>query len=346
MTETLLLIEDELELQQNLKEILEYNGYTVLTFDNGQEAWQKLENRSVDLILCDIMMPVLDGFQFLRLIRSTERFQNTPFIFLSAKARKEDKERGLAEGADDYLTKPISARMLLNAVFGALDKRRDKHIMTSDLKKGEWAENNISKGGESNNPEFNLIRQLDLIKKAAYDKNWEAILEFSESALKYAKIVEKKFDKLSLFRDLKFLKPQKSEVFAVDILLDLIQELGPEKFVFRSRSPQKNSFDRAQLQFILNELLVNAICYRRENLPVEIEWIGGELTVKNLQNGRRAGEPLVIQPFFNSGKSNQASVGLGLGLYLVAEYCKGNQAKFSCEVNAQEEFVVRIQFPQ
>jgi len=126
MKEKILLIEDEVELQQNLKEILEYKGFDVFTADNGQDALIKIENQKIDVILCDIMMPILDGFQFLKIIRNQGRFQQTPFIFLSAKASEEDKAQGLLEGSDDYLTKPISARILMDTIFEVLEKKNQK----------------------------------------------------------------------------------------------------------------------------------------------------------------------------------------------------------------------------
>jgi DNA-binding response OmpR family regulator len=126
MKETILLIEDEVELQQNLKEILEYKGFSVFTADNGQDALIKIENQKIDVILCDIMMPIIDGFQFLKIIRNQGRFQEIPFIFLSAKASEDDKSEGLLEGSDDYLTKPISARILMDAIFEVLEKKNHK----------------------------------------------------------------------------------------------------------------------------------------------------------------------------------------------------------------------------
>lgn len=126
MKETIFLIEDEIELQQNLREILEYNGFYVVTADNGHDALLKIENQKVDLILCDIMMPVLDGYQFLKIIQNQERFQDIPFIFLSAKASEIDKSKGLEAGADGYLTKPIPAKVLLNSIVGILEKRQGR----------------------------------------------------------------------------------------------------------------------------------------------------------------------------------------------------------------------------
>lgn len=131
MKERILLIEDEIELQQNLKEILEYHGFSVLTADNGIQAIFEIKDQDVDLILCDIMMPEMDGYQFLKIFRTEERYKHIPFIFLSAKVSTEDKEKGIQAGADDYLTKPISAKLLLNALFGNLEKKKERISSTS-----------------------------------------------------------------------------------------------------------------------------------------------------------------------------------------------------------------------
>lgn len=132
MKERILLIEDEIELQQNLKEILEYHNFSVLTADNGIQAIFKIEDQKVDLIICDIMMPEMDGYEFLKIFRTEEKHQQIPFIFLSAKVSTEDKEKGIQAGADDYLTKPISAKLLLNSIFGNLEKKKERIKPTSD----------------------------------------------------------------------------------------------------------------------------------------------------------------------------------------------------------------------
>lgn len=123
MKETILLVEDEIELQQNLKEILEHHGFYVLAAENGIDALIKSNHHEINLILSDVSMPKMDGFQFLRILRNDERFLHTPFIFLSAKGSAEDKSEGLDEGAVVYLTKPISSSLLLEAIFGALKKK-------------------------------------------------------------------------------------------------------------------------------------------------------------------------------------------------------------------------------
>lgn len=131
MKERILLIEDEIELQQNLKEILEYHSFSVLTADNGIQAIFKIKKQKVDLIICDIMMPEMDGYEFLKIFRTEERNKHIPFIFLSAKVSAEDKQKGIQVGAEDYLTKPISAKLLLNSIFTNLEKKKERIFSTS-----------------------------------------------------------------------------------------------------------------------------------------------------------------------------------------------------------------------
>lgn len=131
MKERILLIEDEIELQQNLKEILEHHSFSVLTADNGIQAIFKIKKQKVDLIICDIMMPEMDGYEFLKIFRTEERNKHIPFIFLSAKVSAEDKQKGIQAGAEDYLTKPISAKLLLNSIFTNLEKKKERIFSTS-----------------------------------------------------------------------------------------------------------------------------------------------------------------------------------------------------------------------
>src|SRR5205085_8673912 len=88
----------------------------------GKTGVEKGIHRMPDLIICDIMMPVLDGFGVLHAVHKNEAIKNTPFIFLTAKTERADFRKGMELGADDYITKPFSGIELLNAVEGRLKK--------------------------------------------------------------------------------------------------------------------------------------------------------------------------------------------------------------------------------
>lgn len=118
----ILLIEDNEQIRNNTAEILELSNYQVVTAPNGKLGVEKALTFNPDLILCDIMMPELDGFGVLHAIHKNDSIKNTPFIFLTAKTNRADLRKGMELGADDYITKPFSGIELLNAVESRLKK--------------------------------------------------------------------------------------------------------------------------------------------------------------------------------------------------------------------------------
>lgn len=124
MSSKLLLIEDEDTLRENIAELLILNGYQVSTAKDGQQGLSQAALDPPDLIICDIMMPLLDGYQVLAVIRSTSALVRTPFIFLTAKADNPDFRYGMNLGADDYLTKPVTSRDLILAIESRLKHKQ------------------------------------------------------------------------------------------------------------------------------------------------------------------------------------------------------------------------------
>ncbi len=118
----ILVIEDNLEVRENLAEILELSGYEVATAENGKVGVQEARSGKPDLILCDVMMPELDGFGVLRILDQTPQTADIPFVFLTAKAEKDDFRKGMNLGADDYITKPFDDVELLDAIEMRLKK--------------------------------------------------------------------------------------------------------------------------------------------------------------------------------------------------------------------------------
>lgn len=119
---TILLIEDNKDIRDNTAEILEMANYKVLTASDGKIGVQLAEEAHPDLIVCDITMPVLDGYGVIHLLHKKEHLSNIPFIFLTAKAERADMRKGMDAGADDYITKPFDATDLLNAIECRLKK--------------------------------------------------------------------------------------------------------------------------------------------------------------------------------------------------------------------------------
>lgn len=118
----ILIADDENDIRNLVKISLEENGYTVLTAQNGKEAWDILTTQDVHLAILDVMMPVMDGFNLLRKIREKSTI---PVIFLTARADVADRVLGLGLGADDYLAKPFSIAELLARVGAQLRRTND-----------------------------------------------------------------------------------------------------------------------------------------------------------------------------------------------------------------------------
>lgn len=118
----ILLIEDNPEVRENTSEILELAGYKVVTAPNGKIGVEQAQAEKPDLIICDIMMPELDGFGVLHILSKKDETAGIPFIFLTAKTEKTDIRKGMNLGADDYLTKPFDDTDLLNAIEARLRK--------------------------------------------------------------------------------------------------------------------------------------------------------------------------------------------------------------------------------
>ncbi len=118
----LLVIDDHDDIRENIAEILGLAGYEVITAENGKRGVEKALKEHPELVICDIMMPELDGYGVLHLLRKNAATENVPFIFLTARTERQDFRKGMEMGADDYITKPFDDIELLNAIEIRLKK--------------------------------------------------------------------------------------------------------------------------------------------------------------------------------------------------------------------------------
>lgn len=122
----ILVIEDEKDISENIQALLELYGYEVEISPNGMDGIKKVNEIKPNLILCDIMMPGIDGYEVKKIIENSVETADIPFVFLSAKAEMKDVREGMNLGADDYLTKPFNKDELLNVIKIRLNKKTVK----------------------------------------------------------------------------------------------------------------------------------------------------------------------------------------------------------------------------
>ena len=122
MEQSILVIDDNTDIRENIAEILELAGYKIFTAENGKRGVEIAIHEKPSVIVCDIMMPELDGYGVLHLLKRNAGTQHIPFIFLTAKTERSDFRKGMEMGGDDYITKPFEDIELLNAIEIRLKK--------------------------------------------------------------------------------------------------------------------------------------------------------------------------------------------------------------------------------
>ncbi len=154
---TILLIEDNKDVRENTAEILELANYKVVQAENGKQGVEEAQQNKPDLIVCDVMMPVLDGYGVIHLLNKSPETASIPFIFLTAKSERLDFRKGMEMGADDYIAKPFDDIELLNAI-------------ESRLKRNEMLKAEFSKDVNGLNKFFNDARKTDELKKLSVER--------------------------------------------------------------------------------------------------------------------------------------------------------------------------------
>lgn len=132
MTSQLLLVDDEPGLRQAVQAYLEDSGFAVETASNAKEGWDRLQQISPDLVISDIMMPQVDGYQFLKQMREDPRFETMPVVFLTARGMTSDRIQGYAAGVDAYISKPFDPDELVAVITNILARRAAANKAASD----------------------------------------------------------------------------------------------------------------------------------------------------------------------------------------------------------------------
>jgi CRP-like cAMP-binding protein/AmiR/NasT family two-component response regulator len=177
MESKILVIEDNKDVRENLEELLSLSGYKVFTAENGKIGTAKALEIIPDIILCDIMMPEMDGFGVLRVLSNHSSTMDIPFIFLTAKTEKEDFRKGMGLGADDYITKPYDDVQLLDTIDIRLKK--SSRIKNSFDKSGQGLQRFIDEAKAqkefdklSENREIRKYHKKDIVYEAGQYPKW------------------------------------------------------------------------------------------------------------------------------------------------------------------------------
>jgi signal transduction histidine kinase len=348
---TILVVEDNLPLLYGLRDLLEREGYEVLTARNGMEALEIMAKTRPDLIISDIMMPRMDGYAFYEAVRSKPEWVLIPFIFLTAKGSLEDIIQGKSLGVEDYITKPFDARELLAVVRSRLE--RAKAIREATEAKVEKLKEQIitALSHELRTPLTYVVGYTELaledLKSFTPNALQDYLLEVKRGADRLVKLVE---DFLLLIQIDTGRAMEQFQRFS-EIRSDLADIVGKVVEKYRPLAESKGVRLEYQVTFpvppvrileplfvdALGRLVDNAIKFSlREEKEVAVSLRRGEEFVEIAVKDKGIGIPPeeisnLFERFRQIGRERTEQQGLGLGLAIAHEIISLHGGKIGVE---------------
>lgn len=336
---TLFLIEDNAPLRENTKMLLELSGYEVSDFDSGPPAMEKLKAVIPDLVLCDIILPGINGYEILDRVRKMPAGGEVPFIFLSALAEREQVRDGMNLGADDYVTKPFTSDDLLAAIKSRLE-RSEKRRAAAELDQQRFQAQKLEYlPHEFRTPLSGITGGIGILRaddkmlgsdvKEVLDLMEESANRLERTALNYILYLS-----LSAGHDPFPSTAQVEAGFLVtSIATRIAQGVGRENdlVLHTIDAPTRcgNCLDR-----IATEVISNAFKFSPPGSKVDVNMAltGGQLTLNCRDHGcgMTAEEIAAIAPFkqFHREKREQQGLGLGLAICKAQIKCVGCHLAF------------------
>ncbi|MBE2280558.1 MAG: response regulator [Ignavibacteriaceae bacterium] len=342
--EKILIIEDDDSIRQSMREILEEEGFNILTAANGREGVVSAKDYIPDLIVCDIMMPELDGYGVLETLQQDSHLATVPFIFLSAKADKSDIRRGMELGADDFLHKPFTIEELLTAIDSRIRKTQNQRILAEkrldDLRKSIA----FSLPHELNTPLLGIIGFAEVLKNESQNMNAQEIGEMAgyiyDSALRLRGTIEKIIlhAKVSLlmynFKEIENLR-QNLAVISQDYLVEHINSIRKDNertddLIF-SVEEGELLIHPDYFKIVFEEIIDNALKFSKPGSRVLITGKNGVrnywLTIYDRGRGMSAEQLSKIGAFMQFNRESFEQQGSGLGMAIakkIMELFAGN----------------------
>lgn len=360
----ILVIEDEPFLREEILEILGFEGFEAVGAEDGRRGVELAQGQRPDLIICDIMMPSLDGFGVLKEIREAPDMVLIPFIFLTAKADKMDVRLGMQQGADDYLTKPFTKAELLDAITARLE--RQASIAQAHQQHVEEAKRVFSRmvAHELRTPLVSINMVQDIISRSFQRLSASDLQELMESlgsgSRRLTHLVEQMVLLIQLetrVLDKDALQTHGRPVSTQDLLKSAVEM--SKKFATRNRGAQliveaddgqgMVMCDSRALKHALAEIITNAINFSPEN---------GEVTVKKWEErglvwisclDKGAGIPedqlaRIFENFYQVNRETQEQQGVGMGLPLAQRIfaVHGGEVRLESVLGKGTEAVIRL----
>ncbi|NMG08078.1 hybrid sensor histidine kinase/response regulator [Brasilonema sp. UFV-L1] len=359
----ILVIEDEISVRQNLLELLTYEDFNVISAENGQIGVKLAQEEIPDLILCDVMMPGLDGYGVLNILRQQPTTATIPLIFLTAKSDKASFRQGMKLGADDYLTKPFTRAELLAAISSRLEKQLIIHQQSQ--KRLDDLRNSITKSlpHEMRTPLNGILGFSELLMKEVETLSRQEICEMAEGIYKSGQRLYRLVQNFLLYTEL--------EILATDP--KRMQQLQSHKTLFPSMALEKLMAEKAQqvgrytdlqvdlqsccclqicetkLYKIIEELIDNAFKFSTSGTRVHLKstLVNHQLIISLTDYGRgmTAAQIAELGAYRQFERQLYEQQGSGLGLIIAKRIAELHGGKLHIHSQLGEKTVVQVVLP-
>lgn len=326
-----LAIEDETAIRENLVELLEMEDFEVLSAENGEQGVEIALKHKPDLILCDVMMPQLDGYGVLERLRQNSATATIPFIFLTALSDKTATRKGMELGADDYLSKPFSHKDLLNAIASRL--RKQEVISQKSQEKLDELRDNIihSLPHELRTPLNGILGFSELLMMEIDDLDREEIRDMASQIQTSAQRLYRLTQNYLLYAELELIasQPQRVqalrqetlpglELFVTEVAKRYATQYNRSENLYLNLQPATATISISRFQKMLEEVIDNAFKFSQVGTPVEIsatqEAENAVITVSNQGRGMKDDQIANIGAYMQFERKLYEQQGSGLGL--------------------------------
>ncbi|HAT13511.1 MAG TPA: hybrid sensor histidine kinase/response regulator [Microcoleaceae bacterium UBA11344] len=358
----ILVIEDEESIRENILELLEAENFEALGAANGKVGIKMAIAQIPDLIICDMMMPEIDGQGVLKALRAEPVTATIPFIFLTAKAEKTDIRLGMEQGADDYITKPCTPQELLKAIAIRLEKHQA--ISRKSQKTLDELRSNISMSlpHELRTPLNAILGFSELILSEYRLLEESEILEMIGHIQVSGHRLYRLIQNFLLYADLQIaatnpelLKEMRNSEFSC--VKSLLSEKARQQAKQANRTEDLKlnlqdssvAIDAMRLTKILEELLDNAFKFSSEGTPISVITLVEDrtfiLSVKDQGRGMTADQIAQLEAYMQFDRKHYQQAGLGLGLAIVQRLAELHGGELKIESSPQKETIVSVSLP-
>jgi two-component system sensor histidine kinase/response regulator len=360
---TILVIEDTRGVREEIAKLLKFEGYDTLVAANGIEGIEMARTHLPDLILCDVMMPDLDGYGAIEAIRREKALATTPFIFLTARADRSDMRHGMNLGADDYITKPFSADELLRAIATRLDRyaaaTRQSEQRMADLRKSIAH----SLPHELRTPLTQMMGYSELLMTSVEDvdvSNFvESLRNINLSAIRMHRLVENFlfYSQLEVIRaDPKLQKALLRDSYTDDaraIITGAATRVAGDAhrtadLILHAEEAALN-ISPENLDRLIAELVDNAFKFSPADTPVTVTARAGRstyaVTVVDHGRGMTPDQIAGVGAYMQFDREHYEQQGCGLGLVIAQRLVELHGGRLSITSDPERETTVRLMLP-